>query len=203
MIRKALIGMIVLAAFAVLDGGMGMKMPDGFLPNEDYGFCFLNLQLPAASSLERTDAACRKIEGILGKTPGIQNYVSVVGFNLSTRTSASYNGFFFITLNPWDQRKSKSLQVQSIVSQINKKLASDVPEAKAFAGLPPAIPGLGTSGGFSFWLQDSSGGSIEYLDENLKKFLAACKKRPELPVSIRNFPRPSPRFTLTWTVIKY
>jgi len=179
-IRKVLIGMIVLAAFAVLDVGLGFKMPGGFLPNEDYGFCFLNLQLPAASSLERTDAVCHKIEGILAKTQGVQNYVSVVGFNLSSRTSASYNGFFFITLNPWDQRKSKSLEVQSIVSQLNKKLASDVPEAKAFAGLPPAIPGLGTSGGFSFWVQDKSGGSIEYLDENLKKFLAACKKRPEL-----------------------
>ena len=55
-----------------------------------------------------------------------------------------------------------------------------MPEARAFAGLPPAIPGLGTSGGFSFWLQDKSGGSIEFLDQNVKKFLAACKKRPEL-----------------------
>ena len=83
-------------------------------------------------------------------------------------------------LKPWDTRGSRQLQIQSIINQINKKMALDVPEAKAFAGLPPAIPGLGTSGGFSFWLQDKSGGSIEYLDGNVKKFLAACKKRPEL-----------------------
>ena len=69
-IRKALIAMIFLGAFAVLDRGMGVKIPTGFLPNEDYGFCFLNLQLPTASSLERTDQVCHKIEGILAKTAG-------------------------------------------------------------------------------------------------------------------------------------
>ena len=179
-IRKALIFMILLGGFAIIDGAMGVKIPTGFLPNEDYGFFFLNLQLPAASSLERTDAVCHKVEGILAKTPGIKSYVTVAGFSLLSRVSASYNGFFFITLKPWEERTSQSLQIQSIVSQINKKLATQVPEARAFAGLPPAIPGLGTSGGFSFWLQDRSGGSIGFLDENLKKFVAACKKRPEL-----------------------
>jgi HAE1 family hydrophobic/amphiphilic exporter-1 len=106
--------------------------------------------------------------------------VTVAGFSLLSRVSASYNGFFFITLKPWDKRTSKDLQIQAIVNKINKELATKVPEAKAFAGLPPAIPGLGTSGGFTFWLQDRSGGDILYLDANLKKFLAACQKRPEL-----------------------
>ncbi len=179
-IRKALIGMVILGSFAVLDGAMGMKIPNGFLTDEDYGYFFLNLQLPAASSLERTDQVCRKIEGILAKIDGIKSYVTVAGFNLANRVNASYNGFFFVMLKPWEERKSKALEVKSIVNQINKKLAGDVPEAKAFAIPPPAIPGLGTSGGFQFWLQDRSGGSIEFLDQNLKKFLAACKKRPEL-----------------------
>jgi len=179
-IRKVLFFMLLLAAFAVVDGAMGVKIPTGFLPNEDYGFFFLNLQLPPAASLERTDKVCRKVEAILAKTEGVKSYVNVVGFSLLSRVSASYNGFFFVTLKPWDERVPESLHVQSIVNKINKQLATDVPEAKGFAGLPPAIPGLGTSGGFSFWLQDRSGGSIEFLDENLKKFLAACKKRPEL-----------------------
>jgi len=186
-IRKAFIAMIVLVGFALLDGGMGVKIPTGFLPNEDYGFCFLNLQLPAASSLQRTDAVCRQVEGILGQTPGVKSYVTVAGFSLLSRVSATYNGFFFITFKPWGERTSKALQVQAIVNQLNKKLAAQVPGAKAFAGLPPAIPGLGTSGGFTFWVQDKSGGSIEYLDENLKKFLAACKKRPELTGVISQF----------------
>jgi HAE1 family hydrophobic/amphiphilic exporter-1 len=179
-IRKAVIGMIVLFAFAVLDGGLGIKIPTGFLTDEDYGYFFLNLQLPAASSLERTDAVCHKIEGILAKTDGIQSYVTVAGFNLANRVNASYNGFFFVMLKPWEERTSKALEVKSIIARINKKLMSDVPEAKAFAIPPPAIPGLGTSGGFQFWIQDRSGGSIDFLDQNVKKFLAACKKRPEL-----------------------
>ncbi len=179
-IRKAFIAMIVLGAFALFDGAMGMKIPTGFIPNEDYGFCFLNLQLPNASSLERTDLVCHKIEGIMAKTPGIRYYTSIAGFSLLTRVSASYNGFFFVTLSPWDERTSRQLQIASIINNINKKLAAEVPEARAFVGLPPAIPGLGTSGGFSFWLQDKSGGSIDFLDLNLKKFLEACKKRPEL-----------------------
>ena len=186
-IRKALIGMILLAGFAVLDGAMGWKIPTGFLPNEDYGFCFLNLQLPTASSLERTDKVAHKIEGILATTPGIQYYTSISGFSLLTRVSASYNGFFFVTLSPWDERTSRQLQIQSVINNINRRLATEVPEARAFAGLPPAIPGLGTSGGFSFWLQDKSGGSIEFLDQNVKKFLAACKKRPELAGVISGF----------------
>jgi len=186
-IRKAAIGMICLGVFALIDGGMGVKLPTGFLPNEDYGFAFLNLQLPAASSLERTDAVCKKVENILGSTPGVQSYVTVAGFSLLSRVQASYNGFFFITFKPWDERTTQALQMQSIISQLNKKLAADVPEAKAFAGLPPAIPGLGTSGGFSFWVQDRSGGSIQFLDENLKKFLAACKKRPELTAVTSQF----------------
>ena len=179
-IRKAFIFMVLLGTFAVLDIAMGVKIPTGFLPNEDYGFFFLNLQLPAASSLERTDQVSRKIEGILAKTDGVQYYTTIDGFSLLTRVAASYNGFFFVTLKPWGTRVSRELQIQSIVNQLNKKLAVDVPGAKAFAGLPPAIPGLGTSGGFSFWLQDKSGGSIEFLDQNVKKFLAACRKRPEL-----------------------
>ncbi len=168
-------------------GAMGWKIPTGFLPNEDYGFCFLNLQLPTASSLERTDKVAHKIEGILATTPGIQYYTSISGFSLLTRVSASYNGFFFVTLSPWDERTSRQLQIQSVINNINRRLATEVPEARAFAGLPPAIPGLGTSGGFSFWLQDKSGGSIEFLDQNVKKFLAACKKRPELAGVISGF----------------
>src|SRR5262249_48524805 len=89
-------------------------------------------------------------------------------------------GFFFIGLKPWDERKSERLAVQGIVRSLNAALASQVPEAMAFAFMPPSIPGLGNAGGFSFWLQDRSGGTVEFLDQNLQKFLAACRQRPEL-----------------------
>jgi len=180
LIRKAVIGVLIIALFAAVDGVIGMRLPTSFLPEEDYGYAFLNVQLPPASSLERTDQVLKKVEGILGKTEGVKYYTTVGGFSLLTRTAASYQGFFFIGLKPWDERASNHLEAQSIVATLNQALATQVPEAMAFAFMPPSIPGLGSAGGFSFWLQDRSGGPVEFLDQNLQKFLEACRKRPEL-----------------------
>ena len=180
LIRKAAIGVLIVALFAVVDGVIGKRLPTSFLPEEDYGYAFLNVQLPAPASLERTDQALKKVEGILGKTEGVKYYTTIGGFSLLTRTSASYQGFFFIGLKPWDERTSEDLEVKGIVASLNRALATEAPEAVAFAFMPPSIPGLGSAGGFSFWLQDRSGGSVEFLSQNLQKFLEACRKRPEL-----------------------
>jgi len=177
LIRKAVIGVLILAGFGLVDGIVGKRLPASFVPEEDYGYLFMNVQLPAAASLERTDQVSRKIEGILAKTEGVQYYNTIGGFSLLNRVSASYNGFFFVALKPWGERK---LEAKEILAKINGALATDVPEAMAFAFMPPAIPGLGNSGGFSFWLQDRSGASVDFLDKNLQKFLAAARKRPEL-----------------------
>jgi HAE1 family hydrophobic/amphiphilic exporter-1 len=180
LIRKAVIGVLIIALFMVVDGLIGKRLPTSFLPEEDYGYALLNVQLPAPASLERTDQVLKKIEGILAKTEGVRYYNTIGGFSLLTRTSASYQGFFFIGLKPWDERASEHLEIHAIVATLNRALASEVPEAMAFAFMPPSIPGLGNAGGFSFWLQDRSGGSVEFLAQNLQKFLEACRKRPEL-----------------------
>jgi HAE1 family hydrophobic/amphiphilic exporter-1 len=180
LIRKAAVGVLILGGFAAVDGLVGSKLPTSFLPEEDYGYLFLNVQLPPAASLARTDEVLKKIEGILAKTEGISTYNTIGGFSLLTRTSASYQGFFFIGLKPWHNRGGSDLEAKSIAARVNGALTTQVPEAIAFAFMPPAIPGLGNAGGFSFWLQDRSGGSVESLDQNLQRFLAACRKRPEL-----------------------
>jgi len=180
LIRKALVGLLILAGFAVADGLVGRKLPTSFLPEEDYGYLFLNVQLPPAASLGRTDQVLKKIEGILGSTEGVRAYNTIGGFSLLTRTTASDQGFFFINLKPWDERTGAHLDARSILTTINGKLAAQVPEAIAFAFMPPSIPGLGNAGGFSFWVQDRSGQPVEFLDQNLQKFLAAARKRPEL-----------------------
>jgi HAE1 family hydrophobic/amphiphilic exporter-1 len=177
LIRKAIVGVLILVGFAALDGLFANRLPTSFLPEEDYGFLFLNIQLPPAASLERTDQVSRKVEKILTESDGVQTYNTINGFSLLNRVSASYNGFFFVALKPWSERK---LTAQEILKNLNGRLASEVPEAITFAFSPPAIPGLGNSGGFSFWLQDRSGGSVDFLDQNLQKFLAAARKRPEL-----------------------
>jgi HAE1 family hydrophobic/amphiphilic exporter-1 len=180
LIRKSLVGAAILGGFVLLSGALGKSLPTSFLPEEDYGYLLVNVQLPPAASLDRTDAVCRKVETILRETKGVEDFNTVAGFSLLTRVSASYNGFFFVALKPWDERDADGLDAKGIVAALNQRLSKEVPEASAFAFMPPSIPGLGSAGGFSFWLQDRSGGSVEYLDQNLQKFLEAARKRPEL-----------------------
>jgi len=180
LIRKGLIAVLIIGIFAGLDGLLGTRLPTSFLPDEDYGYLLLNVQLPPAASLERTDAVLKKVEAILDKTDGIQAYNTIGGFSLLTRVSASYNGFFFVILKPWEDRPGSQLEAQSIARKLNVAMNNEIPEAIPIALLPPSIPGLGAAGGFSFWLQDRSGGSVDFLDQNLQKFLEACRKRPEL-----------------------
>jgi len=177
LIRKAALGGAILAAFAIVAGGLGRILPTSFVPEEDYGYFMLNVQLPPAASLQRTDAVARKVEKILAGTPGISAYNTIVGFSVLTRVTAPNNGFYFVGLTPWHERE---MSAREIVNHLNARFRAEIPEGVALANMPPAIPGLGSQGGFSFWLQDRSGGPISTLDTALQQFLAAARKRPEL-----------------------
>jgi HAE1 family hydrophobic/amphiphilic exporter-1 len=179
LIRKSAIALILLAVFGAAAGFFGSKVPSSFLPDEDQGYLYINLQLPNAASLQRTDAVARKIEDALAKTPGVEYTTSVVGFSLLSFVRTSYNGFFFVTLKPWDERKSRAVQFQEIKQRINREL-SQIPEGIAFSFSPPAIPGVGTSGGFTFALEDRAGNDVQFLASNLQTFLTAARKRPEI-----------------------
>jgi HAE1 family hydrophobic/amphiphilic exporter-1 len=181
LVRKFVIALVILGGFVVAAYLMGRSVPQSFLPDEDQGYFFLNVQLPDAASIQRTDLVCRKVEAILAKTPGIGYYTTIGGFSLLSYVSASYYGFYFVGLKPWDQRGGKDQTAQALIGKLNHDLRAQIPEATAIFGFsPPAIPGLGQAGGFSLWLQDQSGGSADYLYQNLQKFLAAARKRPEL-----------------------
>ncbi len=180
LIRRTAIALLLLLAVAAADGLLGRRLPSSFLPEEDYGYFFMNVQLPAAASLERTAAVTKKIDAILAKTEGVQYYSVVDGYSLLTRVSSTYNAFLFVSLKPWDERESSALTAGAILQRLNRTLSQEIHEATAFAFMPPSIPGLGNAGGFSMWLQDRSGGSLEFLEQNLKKFLTASRKRPEL-----------------------
>jgi HAE1 family hydrophobic/amphiphilic exporter-1 len=180
LIRRAIIGIACLGGFALLAGGLGRALPTSFVPEEDYGYFLLNIQLPAAASLQRTDDVSRKVEAILSKTTGLSAYTAIIGFSLLTRVTAPNNGFYFVGLKPWSARAGAGFDARSIVNRLNAQFRTQIPEATILAVMPPSIPGLGSQGGFSFWLQDRSGGSIEFLDHNLQAFLAGARKRPEL-----------------------
>ncbi|MGB7229270.1 MAG: efflux RND transporter permease subunit, partial [Candidatus Acidiferrales bacterium] len=179
LIRKSGVAVIALLLFGVVAVFFGEKLPSGFLPDEDQGYAYVNLQLPLAASLQRTDQAARDVEGILAKTPGVQYTTSVIGFSLLSYVQTSYNAFFFVTLKPWTDRKTRAEQFQAIKERLNQEL-SKLPQGTAFSFSPPAIPGVGTSGGFTFILEDRGGNDIPYLAANVDKFLAAARKRPEI-----------------------
>jgi HAE1 family hydrophobic/amphiphilic exporter-1 len=180
LVRKTAIGLMVLGAFVVASGAMGRRLPTSFVPEEDYGYFTVNLQLPPAASLQRTDDVVRKIEQVLLDTEGVLSFNATIGFSFYNRVTASNYALFFVGLKNWDERSAPHLSARAIVDHVNGEIRRVAPEATAFAAMPPSIPGLGSVGGFSVWLQDRSGGSVEFLDQNLQKFVAAARQRPEL-----------------------
>jgi HAE1 family hydrophobic/amphiphilic exporter-1 len=179
LLRKSAIALVSLVALAGAAAFFGARVPSSFLPDEDQGYLFVNLQLPNAASLQRTDEAARQVEKILAATPGVKYTSSVIGFSLLSFVRTSYNAFFFVTLDDWDARKSRAEQFQEIKTRLNQQL-SGMPEGIAFDFSPPAIPGVGTSGGFTFILEDRAGKDVEFLTQNLGTFMAAAGKRREI-----------------------
>src|SRR5256884_380710 len=179
LVRKTAVVVVLLVGFGVAAGFFANRVPSSFLPDEDQGYAYINLQLPNGASLERTTAAAADVEKILANTPGVQYTTSVVGFSLLSYVRTSYNAFFFVTFKPWDERTTRAEQFQAIKAHLNREL-SRLPSSIAFSFSPPAIPGVGTSGGFTFVLEDRAGNDVQFLAKNLATFLEAARKRPEI-----------------------
>jgi HAE1 family hydrophobic/amphiphilic exporter-1 len=179
LIRKSALALVLLVACGLAGVFFSSRVPSSFLPDEDQGYVYVNMDLPNAASLERTSAAARQVEEILANTPGVEYTTSVVGFSLLSFVRTTYNGFFFVTLKPWSDRKTRAEQYQEIKVRLNQQL-SKLPQGTAFSFSPPAIPGVGTSGGFQFVLEDRAGRDVPFLAGNLEKFLTAARKRPEI-----------------------
>ncbi|HEY2749538.1 MAG TPA: efflux RND transporter permease subunit, partial [Polyangia bacterium] len=179
LLRKTLVALAVLALFALGAGVLGKKLPASFVPQEDQGFLYGDLQLPDAASLQRTDDAMKQVEAVLARVDGIEGYTTLAGFSILTQTSASNNGLMFLNLKPWSERTSRELSVLGIIEKLNRELAK-IPAGRAFIFLPPAILGIGTSGGFDVMLEDRTGVTVEELAAAADKFMAALKKRREV-----------------------
>ena len=179
LIRKSALALVALVAFGAAGYFLAGRVPTSFLPDEDNGYLYVNMQLPNASSLERTAEASRGVEKILGSTPGVEYYTSVVGFSLLSYVRSSYSSFYFVTFKPWGDRKTKEEQYQELKTRLNRRLAA-LPQGTVLSFSPPAIPGVGTAGGFQFVLEDRAGRDVQFLADNLNKFMAAARKRPEI-----------------------
>src|ERR1700723_3435874 len=179
LLQKTVVVIVMLVVFGIAGFFFANRIPSSFLPDEDQGYAYVNVQLPNGASLERTTAVTTNVEKILMNTPGVEHVTCFVGFSLLSFVRTSYNSTFFVTFKPWDERKARAEQFQSLKAHLNQQL-SKVPEAIAFGFSPPAIPGVGTAGGFTFMLEDRSGSDIQFLAKNLATFLDAARKRPEI-----------------------
>ena len=175
--RKISRGIIFIIILVLVIGLLGSWIPVGFIPEEDLGTFFINVQLPDAASLQRTDVVAKKVETILSEFEEIDFITTAAGYSLLSGTKSSNAAFIFVTLKDWADRGSTALE---LVQRINTKFYTQVNEAQVFAFGPPAIPGLGSGSGFTMMLQDRGGGTPVYLAEQSQRFIQAALKRPEI-----------------------
>ena len=172
--KRSVIFIIIISVFA---GVFGKLVPGGFIPEEDMGYFFVNVQLPNAASIQRSDVVTKHIEGILRDIPEVDFITTATGYSILSGAMTSNTGFLFVSLKDWDER---DLTAEEVIAKVNKKLFFGIKDAQAFAFGPPAIPGLGNGSGFSIMLQDKGGNTPEYLSGSAMKFIKAANERPEI-----------------------
>jgi HAE1 family hydrophobic/amphiphilic exporter-1 len=175
--KYVLVGLLILYIGTVI---LFKNKPSGFIPIEDEGRLFVTFELPEASSTTRSLDVLNNMMEILGKTPGIAHFSALGGLNVITFATKSNSGTIFVQLNPWDQRKDKTLQLNSIIATLQQKFAS-IKSANVVVVSPPAIPGLGATGGFTFELQQTeSTDSLKQFEKVVQSFVMAANQRKEL-----------------------
>ncbi|NOX18880.1 MAG: multidrug efflux RND transporter permease subunit [Chlorobi bacterium] len=172
-VKRGMVFLVILTAAIVV---VGKLLPGGFIPAEDMGYLFVNVQLPDAASLQRTDAVAKQIEEIIAKVPEIEYTTTAAGYSMLSGSMLPNGGFIFLSLKDWSER---DLTAKEVVQKLNG-LLSKIEGAQVFAFGPPAIPGLGNGSGFTFMLLDKGGNSPGYLANNSVKFMQAAMKRPEI-----------------------
>ncbi len=177
-------GFIYIIVFGIGAGIFATKVPGGFMPEEDQGYFFVNVQLPNASSLQRSDEVMKDIEEILKGREEIQYVTNVTGFSLLSGAFVPNTGFMFISLKDWSEREKTAAE---ITAEINGALRGKIKAGISFAFGPPAIPGLGNGSGYSIMLQDRGGNTPQYLEEEVQKFIQAARQRPEIGTANTTF----------------
>ena len=185
-IRRTARSLILLAGITAIGVGLARARPTSFVPEEDQGYFFMQISLPDAASLQRTDLVARDVEKILAGMEDVQSYTSIVGYSMLTGISSTYNGFYFVQLRPWSERHGPENTAAGIMRRLNARLRT-MPDAQVFAFGPPAIPGIGNASGFDVMIQDRGGNGVEYLAKNTQRFIEAAGKRPEIGSALTLF----------------
>ncbi|MBE9599047.1 efflux RND transporter permease subunit [Pedobacter sp. MC2016-24] len=193
-LKSAPLVMIILVCIYIGTGGLFIKKPTGFIPNEDAGIFLIGASLPEGASAVRTDAFIKRItDNIRSKYPEVDNITSLSGINILNMSFKSNAGTFFVQLKNWDERKK---DVNAIIAGVQQDFAGDK-EGSVLVVAPPAIPGLGISGGFSLQIQEKQSGDIKQFEGNVGKFLGAANQRPEIGMAYTLFNTRTPNYKVS------
>ena len=174
--RKITRGLIFIVVLTIGMALIGKLVPGGFMPEEDMGYLFVNIQLPDAASLQRCDEVAKEIERIIEKYDEVEFVTTAAGYSMLSGSMSSNAGFTFVSLKDWDKRNKTAKEVVDLLNMDFSKINA----AQVFAFGPPAIPGLGTGSGFTLMIQDKSGNTPDYLAKHAMQFIQAALKRPEI-----------------------
>jgi multidrug efflux pump len=183
-IRRMLIAFIVLGVLVYCIIQLFKVTPTSFVPKEDQGYVMTAIIMPDAASLDRTEDVAERVDDIFKKIPGVENRTQVSGYSLIDSGFKTNTGTFFVTLKPFEERyasikKAREENARTVLLSMYKE-AKDIRQGLVLPVAPPSIPGIGTMGGFEFWIQDTGGGDSSKLGEVTQKFLSVARERPEL-----------------------
>jgi multidrug efflux pump len=177
LVKRSYTGIIALICVIALSALLYDRMPSAFLPEEDQGYFLALISLPVGATDARTGEALSKVEDYFSKQPEIDHYFTVAGFSFAGK--AQNSALAFLRLKPWEERKGKEHHVQAVIQRALMGLGG-IKDAMVFSLNPPAIPELGTSSGFDFWLQDVGGVGHEKLNDARNQLLGMAAQNPKL-----------------------
>ncbi len=194
LLKRTVLGIVFLGVVLLCIFGLYRIVPSSYVPSEDLGYYISTISLPEAASLNRTHDAAAKVTGMIRSQPGVEDTMMIDGYDILAGAGKSNSALIFTRLKPWDERQTKDLQVdRQILSTM--MAASHLPEASTLAFDPPALPGIGSTGGFTMMLEDRGGSTDEEIDRVSKAFVAAAHQRPEIGTVYSNFSINTPGYT--------
>lgn len=178
-LRRVALSLAVLAAIYAGAGALSRTLPTTFVPDEDLGYFFVAFQLPDGASMERNDLLMKRAEADIRKVKGVREVLTLGGLNLMTGAYTSNNSSMIVALEPWEHREDEQTQLAAIMREARMRFAA-YPEALGIVFAPPALPGLGSAGGFNFELQDRGGSRPADLNATLRTFLDNARQDPRV-----------------------
>lgn len=179
MLKHQLVTLVIFLIVSAAAAIMFIRWPSTFIPEEDDGYFLVSTQLPPAASLPRTQEVSRKINKILDGYPEVKTYMGISGFSVMGGGELSNAGTYFVVLKNWNERKGKGHTAQDVVTRFNRE-AYGIQEAQIFALVPPAIPGLGASGGLQLQLEDRKNLGPTEMQHAIETLLETYHTKPQL-----------------------